>query len=114
MIGPERPSILPLCVNGFVPLSNRNPPALAGGDARPLIRFLEPRHDPRRLSPVAVGRFVVVRQRTIKWILPRREPGRNEIVPMRALGIVKAAIVPRPIRVPGAGSIRDRIAAGRF
>src|SRR5207237_10084306 len=92
----------------------REPAALDGRNAGALIRFLDPWTHPRRFGPVTGRRFVVVGQRAIKWVLPRREFRRDEIVPMRFLGIVEPAVVLRPVRVPRAGTVGHGIVRGRF
>src|SRR5260370_27356920 len=114
MVCSKRSGIFPLRVGDLVSLANRNPAILANGDARPLIRFVKPRNDPRRFGPVASGGFVVVGKCVIKGILPRSEFRRNVIPPARRIVIVKAAVTFRPLFVPRTDSVRHRIVFTRF
>src|SRR5450631_3062048 len=64
---------------------------------------------------MAVGGLVVVRKRAIKWILPWCEIRGNQIMAIRAVGVIEPAITLCPVRVPGAGAIWSWIAsAGLF
>ena len=114
MIGPERARVFPLGVGDLVPFPDRDPAVFAGGNARTLIGLVEPRNYSRRFGPVAVARFVVVRQRALKRVLARGELRRNKIVPMRFLRIVEPAVVLRPVCIPRAGAIWDWIVRGWF
>src|ERR1700720_455619 len=109
MVGPKRSGIFPLRVRDLVSLLNRNPSILANRHARSLIRFLEPRNDLRRFGPVAAGGFVVVGQRAVKWVLPRREFYWSVIVPARRIRIIQTAVTLRPLFVPRTGAVGYRI-----
>ena len=109
MIGPKRTGVLPLRINGSVILSNSDPTALANGNPRPLISFLEPRHDVRCLRAMPGRGFIVIRKGTIKWILARCEFYRNIIAPVSWIWIIESAIAPCPILVPRTLAIRHGI-----
>ena len=114
MIGPERPAIFPLRVTDAVAVANRDPAIFA--DRMPLLhkRLPEPGHDDRRLRFELPMRDIVVGQRAIKWILPRDEVDRDVVMPARRIGVIEAAVVARPVRVPRALVIRHRIVRGRL
>src|SRR5256885_15242892 len=114
MIGAKRARILPLRVCDLVSFSNRDPAIFANRDPGALINFIEPRDDARSLGPVPGGGLVVVRQRAVKRILPRRKFYRNKIASLGRIRIVEPAITFRPFVVPGTGFIRHRIVLGRF
>src|SRR4029450_11691186 len=84
----------------------RHPPALAPRNAGALGRFLEPRHDTRRFRSMTGGCLVIVGKRAIKRILSRRKFHRNVVAPVRGIWVVKTAVIPGPIFVPGAPPIR--------
>src|SRR5439155_8379411 len=114
VVRPKRSSVFPLRVGDLVSLANRNPAVFANGDARPLIRFVEPWNDARRFGPVASGGFVVVGKRVVRWVLPRREFYRSIILSARWIGIVKAAVIFQPFFVPRAGAVGHWGAFVRF
>ena len=58
---------------------------------------------------MTVGGLVVVRERAIKWILAWREIRGNQIATVRAVGIIKPAVILCPVRVPRARAIWDWI-----
>ena len=57
---------------------------------------------------------MIAQQRDIKWILPRGEIRGNKTVPIRAVGIIEAAVTLCPVRVPGARAIWDWIVCRRL
>jgi len=114
MIGPKRARIFPLRIDGSIAFADRDPSTFASGNGRALVCFPEPRNDLRRFRSMASGRLVVVGERAVKRILPRREFYRNVITPMRAIWIVKPAITSGPIFVPGARAVRHGIVCARF
>jgi hypothetical protein len=63
---------------------------------------------------MAFARFVIVRQRAVKRILPGREIHRDVIMAPRRPRIVVAAVVFRPGGVPAAGMVRHGIIRGRI
>src|SRR5205807_472651 len=107
--GAKWPGIFPLRIHSSIAFVDRDPPSFARRNSRSLIRFLKPRDNPRRFGAMAVPGFVVVRQRAVKRILPRREFCRNVVAPTRRIRIVKSAVTLRPIFVPRARAIRHRI-----
>src|SRR4029434_8544062 len=106
--------VLPLGVNCSVPFANRHPAAFADGNARSSIRLLTPTHLLGCLCSLTFARFVVVRQRAVKRILPGCEFHREVILAPRRPRIVVAAVVFRPGCVPAAGVVRDGIIRGRI
>src|SRR5437016_1541615 len=100
MIGAKWSGVFPLRVDDSVSFANRDPSVFANRNTRALIRILEPRNDAGRFRSVAVCRFVVVRQRAIKRILPGREFYRDEIASISPTRIVETAVTFGPFFVP--------------
>src|SRR5213075_1460450 len=100
IIGAERPGVFPLRISRSIPLANRDPSILAGGNAGALVRFLEPRNDAGRFRPVTIDCLVGVWEGAVKRVLSRRELYRNVIAAMRGIWVVKSAIISAPIFVP--------------
>ena len=113
MIGAERPAIFPLRVADPVAAADRDPAIFA--DRMPLLHegLPEPRHDDRRFRFELPVRHIVIGQRAVKRVLPRNEIDRDVVVPPRRIGVVVAAVISRPIRIPRALVIRHRIIRGR-
>ena len=63
---------------------------------------------------MAGGSFIIVWQRAVEWILPRREFYRYKIFPTSRRGIVKPAVIASPLFIPGAGAIWDWIVGARL
>src|SRR5438045_4955558 len=100
VISAEGSCLFPLRINRSIPLANRDPSILAGGNARALVRFLEPWNDAGRLPPVTNGCLVVVREGAVKRVLSRCELHRNVIAAMRRIWIVKSAVTSAPVFIP--------------
>src|SRR5437016_11155992 len=109
MIGAERSCVFPLRINRSIPFANRDPSILAGGNAGALVRFLEPRNDVGRFRPVTIGCLVVIWEGAVKRILSRRKFHRHVIAPVRRIWVVKTAVIPGPIFVPGTPPVRHGI-----
>src|SRR5438046_2736161 len=100
IISAEGSCVFPLRINRSIPLANRNPSILAGGNAGTLVRFLEPWNDAGRFRSMASGGLVIVWEGAVKRILSRRKLYGNQIAPMRGIWIVKSAVTSAPIFVP--------------
>src|SRR5947208_2880079 len=114
MIRAERTSVFPLRIRDAITLANRDPPSFARRNSGTLIGFIEPGNNAWRFRPMPLLRFVVVRERAVKWILSRREVYGSVITAMSGIRIVNPAIIFGPLRVPGAYPIRNWIFWGRF
>lgn len=107
MVTAKRPNIFPFCIADAIPLANGEPPIAADRLPWPGVGLLEPRDHARRfrfeLAEVWASRLVVdvvVRQRTVEWIL-RGDEGNWNIIPARAgIRIVISAVVGSPICIP--------------
>ena len=56
--------------------------------------------------------FVVVRERAIKWVLPRSKFYGDIIAPIARIRVVKTAVAFCPLFVPRTCTIRDKIVTG--
>src|SRR2546423_15474411 len=79
MISAERTAIFPLRVTGGGPFANGDPMMPANRLSLAGVRLLEPRDHQRRFRFELAVRYIVVRQREIKWILSRNKRDRNVI-----------------------------------
>src|SRR5712692_3254294 len=77
VVGAKGSCVFPLRINRSIPLANRDPSTLAGGNAGALVRFLEPRNNAGRFRPVTSSCLVVVWESAVKRVLSRRELYRN-------------------------------------
>src|SRR5438105_1850755 len=111
MISAKWTAIFPLRVASAIALANRNPTMLANRLPRPGVGLLKPRDDEWRLWLELAVRDVVIRQRTVEWILMGNKSDRNIIAPGRRIGIIESTVRRRPIRVPRALVIGHRIVA---
>src|SRR6476659_8498508 len=111
MVGAEWPAIFPLRIGGLVPLADRDPAVFADRAAGLRVSLLKPRNDQGGLGLELTVRHVVVRERAIKWVLPRNERGRDVVLPRTGIRRVEAAVVRGPIGVPRTFHVRDRIVA---
>src|SRR2546430_15909217 len=100
MIGTKRPSIFPLRVSDAIAFANRHPTPLARANRRTLISVLEPWNNLGCFWPMTARNLVVVRQRTIKRILPRGEIRRNIASAVSTIRIIEPAVAVGPIFVP--------------
>jgi len=57
--------------------------------------------------------YIIVRQRDVKRVLAREKAQRHKFLPYIEIGIIVPAIIDRPIRVPRAGVVGNRISSGR-
>src|SRR4029077_744147 len=100
IISAEGSCVFPLRINRSIPLANRNPSILAGGNAGALIRFFEPWNDAGRLLSMASAGLVVVWEGAVKRVLSRRELPRNVFGAPQRFCTVNPAITSAPIFVP--------------
>src|SRR5712692_11782908 len=81
MIGTKWAAILPLRITGAIAFANCDPVMPANRLSLSHVGLFEPRNHQRRFRfKLAVG-HVVVRQREIKWVLPRNKGDRNVVTP---------------------------------
>src|SRR5207248_3194455 len=107
-------SVLPLRIDRSIAFADRDPAIFASGNSRALIRFLEPRDNPRGFRTAPCSCLVAIWKRAVKRILPGREFYRNVITPARGIWVIKTTVVFGPIFVPGTCPIRDRIISARL
>src|SRR4029453_12962122 len=103
----------PLRINRSIPFADCDPSTFARGNAGTLVRFFEPRHDTRRFRSMTGGCLVIVGKRAIKRILSRRKFHRKVVDPVGGIWVVKTAVIPGPIFVPGAPPVRHGIISAR-
>src|ERR1700724_3132362 len=82
VIGAKRTAILPLGVTGAIAFTDRNPVMPANRLSLSHVGLFEPWYHQRRFRLKLAVRHVVVRQREIKWILPRNKGDRNVVTPL--------------------------------
>src|SRR5436190_6206929 len=114
MIGAERSGVFPLRIDCSIAFADRDPAIFASGNSRALIRFLEPRDNPRGFRTVPCSCLVAIWKRAVKWILPGSEFYGNVITPARGIGVIKTTIVFGPIFIPGTRAVRYRIISARL
>ena len=113
MIGAKRSAIFPLRVADAVAMTDRDPSDLCKRNAPAGQSLPKPRDDHRRFGFKLSVRDIVIGQRAVKRILPRDEVYRDVVVARGGIGVVVAAVIARPIRVPRTFVIRHRIISGR-
>src|SRR6266699_2101712 len=62
-----------------------------------------------RFEPMTCACLIVVRKRTIKWVLSRREFYRDVVASVGRIRVVKTAVISCPLFVPGTCAIWDGI-----
>src|SRR4051794_6413086 len=63
---------------------------------------------------MALFRLIIVRKCAVKGILSWREFHRNIIAAVSRIRIIDAAVVFRPLRIPTAYAVRNRVVGSRF
>src|SRR5262249_12735111 len=94
--------------------ANRYPTVFAGRHSWSLIRVFKPGNNARCFRSMALLCFVIVRKGAVEWIEPWRETYGNVIAATGRIGVVHTAIILRPLLVPRAYPIRNRIVATRL
>ena len=113
VIGTERSCVLPLRVSRAIAFADGDPSVFARRDGRALIRFFKPRYNAWRFEPMTCACLIVVRKRTIKWVLSRREFYRDVVASVGRIRVVKTAVISCPSFVPGTCAIWDGIISTR-
>src|SRR5947199_10308191 len=101
MVRSERSCVFPLRVSGSIAFADRDPPVFAGRGCWALVGFVKPRHNPSRFGPLTNACLIGVRERAVKWVLPRCARYRYVIAPVRRIWVVNTALVSRTAVVPG-------------
>ena len=114
VVGPERPAIFPLGVSLAGAAAHHNPAAFADRLARFDKGLTEPGNDPRGFGLGPSLGHVIVGKGNIERVLPRDEGGRQITAAGARVGIVVAAEVARPLDIPRAFAIRNRIVLRRL
>ena len=112
MVCPKRPGVFPLCICDSIAFADRNPPIFASGSSWASICFFKPRNNARCFRVVASVRFIVVRERAIKRVLPGSKFYWDIVGPMSRIWVIKPAVALCPLFVPGTGPIRDKVVSG--
>jgi hypothetical protein len=114
VIGTERSCVLPLRVSRAIAFADGDLSVFARRGGRALIRFFKPRYNAWRFEPMTCACLIVVRKRTIKWVLSRREFYRDVVASVGRIRVVKTAVIFRPLFVPRACAIWDGIISARL
>src|SRR5437762_6913946 len=111
MVGSKWAAIFPLRITSAITFANGNPAMPAHRLSLPRIGLLEPRYYKRRFRLELAMRNIVVRERTIKGVLPRNKGDWNVIPPRTGVWVIVSPVIRRPIEVPTAPVVGDRIIA---
>ena len=115
MVGSKWAAIFPLRITSAITFANGNPAMPAHRLSLPRIGLLEPRYHKRRFRLELAMRNIVVRERTIKGVLPRNKGDWNVIPPRTGVWVIVSPVIRRPIEVSTASVVGDRIiASGLF
>src|SRR5262249_43825836 len=109
MVCSKRSCVFPLRIRDSIAFADGDPAIFASGNSRALVRVFKPRDNTRRFRLVTSTRFVIVRKRAIKWVLPRCKFYGDIIGPISRIRVVETAIVFCPLFVPRTCAVGNKI-----
>jgi hypothetical protein len=114
MVCAKRTAILPLGITGAIAFTNGNPTVSAYRLPRSPVLMFKPRNHQRRFWFELTMRDIVVGQRTVKGVLLGNKSYWNVIPPSAGIRGIGAAVILRPIKVPGAFVVWNGVVATRL
>src|SRR5207247_3446303 len=115
MLGSKSATIFPLRITSAITFANGEPAMPAHRLSLPPIGLLEPRDHKRRFGLELAMGDMVVRERTVKGVLLRNKGYWNVIPPRTGVWVIVPPVIRRPIEVPRAPVVGNRIiASGLF